>query len=101
MRIEVFQCAKRRALRIEMRINRISTNREWRIAPGKSHNDYQGFSGRKWCGWNLALPRELIDSPGLFPFRIKSIPSENMLSMSGNLEIIRHGLDEELVILQK
>ncbi|MDO9228853.1 MAG: hypothetical protein Q7U03_04715 [Syntrophales bacterium] len=43
--------------------------------------------------------KDLIDSPNFFPFRIKSIHADNLLKASPNLDVIRHGLDEDLVIL--
>ena len=44
---------------------------------------------------------EILENPALFPFRLKRIRSEALLASSGNLEILRHGMDEELVILRK
>lgn len=45
--------------------------------------------------------KELIDSPCFFPFQIKPIHSENLLAVSSRLDILRHGLDDDLVILRK
>jgi len=45
--------------------------------------------------------KDLIDSPSFFPFRIKSIQADNLLKASPNLDVIRHGLDEDLVILKR
>jgi len=45
--------------------------------------------------------KDLIDSPSLFPFRFKMIHAESLLAASANLEILRHGLDDDLVMLRK
>lgn len=45
--------------------------------------------------------KDLIDSPGLFPFRIRSFHSESLIAASTRLDILRHGLNEELVMLRK
>jgi len=45
--------------------------------------------------------RELFDSPSLFPFRIKQIQVESLLGATSNLDILRHGLDDDLVMLRK
>ncbi|MDP3096967.1 MAG: hypothetical protein Q8M86_03390 [Syntrophales bacterium] len=45
--------------------------------------------------------KDLIDSPNFFPFRIKPIQADNLLKASPNLDVIRHGLDEDLVILKR
>jgi len=51
---------------------------------------------------NASVPlKVLIDSPNFFPFRIKPIHATNLVSASSRLDIIRHGLDEELVMLRK
>ena len=43
----------------------------------------------------------LIDSPSFFPFRIKPIPAESLVAASSRLDILRHGLDDDLVMLRK
>lgn len=43
--------------------------------------------------------KELITSPSLFPFKLAAIPSEGLLSASENLDVLRHGLDDDLVML--
>ncbi len=48
-----------------------------------------------------AALRELIDSTSLFPFRLKRIATESLLAVSPRLELLRHGLDEDLVMLRK
>lgn len=45
--------------------------------------------------------KEVIDSPGLFPFRLKPIRAESLLAVSTNLDVLRHGLDHDLVMLRK
>lgn len=51
---------------------------------------------------NGTLPlRELSDTPSLFPFRFKRIHAESLVASSSRLEILRHGLDDELITLQQ
>ena len=51
---------------------------------------------------NGAVPlKDLIDSPALFPFRIKSIRAETLIAVSPRLDFLRHGLDEDLIMLKK
>ena len=45
--------------------------------------------------------KDLIDSPSLFPFRIKPVHAESLVSASSRLDILRHGLDDDLVMLRK
>ena len=45
--------------------------------------------------------KDLIDSPSLFPFRIKTIQAESLRAASPRLDILRHGLDDDLVMLMK
>lgn len=45
--------------------------------------------------------RDLVDSPSLFPFQLKSVHAESLLAASPNLDIVRHGLDNNLVMLRK
>lgn len=47
-----------------------------------------------------AAPGNLVKDPCLFPFRIMSVPLENLVKLSKRLELVRHGLDEELIILK-
>ena len=50
---------------------------------------------------NGAAPlRELIDSPSFFPFRIGPIPAGRLVSASSRLGVLRHGLDDDLVMLK-
>lgn len=45
--------------------------------------------------------KDLLDSPSLFPFRLKPMRAESLQAASSNLEIMRHGLDDDLVMLRK
>ncbi|MBN2701714.1 MAG: hypothetical protein JXR29_09720 [Methylothermaceae bacterium] len=45
--------------------------------------------------------RDLLDGPNLFPFRIKLIHAESIKAVSSRLDILRHGLDDNLVMLCK
>lgn len=45
--------------------------------------------------------KDLIDSPGLFPFRIKPVHAEGLVVASSRLDVLRHGLDDDLVMLRK
>ncbi|SRR6266542_1603871 len=50
---------------------------------------------------NGSVPlKELIESPSLFPFRLNSSHAEGLVSASSKLEILRHGLDDNLVMLR-
>ncbi|HON22461.1 MAG TPA: hypothetical protein PKV74_01695, partial [Syntrophales bacterium] len=44
--------------------------------------------------------RDLIDSPSLFPFRIKPIQAEYVSAVSQRIDILRHGLDDDLIMLK-
>jgi len=44
---------------------------------------------------------DLFDSPSLFPFQIRPVPAESLVAASSRLEILRHGLDENLFMLRK
>ncbi len=51
---------------------------------------------------NRSAPlKELFDNPGLFPIRIKPIPAESLMAVSPRLDLFRHGLDSELIMLKK
>lgn len=45
--------------------------------------------------------KDLIDSSSLFPFRLKPIHAESLLAASASIDILRHGLDDDLVMLRK
>ncbi len=51
---------------------------------------------------NGAAPlRDLLQSPSLFPFMLKPLPLPYLLATPNGLDIVPHGLDEELVMLKK
>ena len=45
--------------------------------------------------------KDLIDGPGFFPFRIKPIHAETLVAGSSRLDMLRHGLDDDLVMLRE
>ena len=45
--------------------------------------------------------KDLIDSPSFFPFQIKPIHAESLVAASSRLDVLRHGLDDDLVMLRK
>ena len=45
--------------------------------------------------------RDLIGSPCFFPFQIKPIHAESLRAASSRLDLLRHGLDEDLIMLQR
>lgn len=45
--------------------------------------------------------RDLLDSPSFFPFRIKPIQAEILTAAPSRLDMLRHGLDDDLVMLRK
>lgn len=47
-----------------------------------------------------ATLKELIESPILFPFKIKRVTPETTANFSARLEILRQGLDNEIVLLR-
>ncbi|MFP4346847.1 MAG: hypothetical protein ACLFQY_01085 [Desulfococcaceae bacterium] len=46
-----------------------------------------------------AAVNDLLDSPSMFPFRLTRISGEHLASLSPRLDILRHSLDEDLVML--
>jgi hypothetical protein len=48
-----------------------------------------------------AAIRDLIEHPSLFPFQLKPVSGENLVAASTRLELFRHGLDDELIMLRK
>ena len=47
-----------------------------------------------------AAIKDLLDSPSIFPFQLAHISAEQVASLSPRLDILRHGLDDDLVMLQ-
>ena len=45
--------------------------------------------------------KDLLDNPSLFPFQIKPIHAESLVAASCRLDILRHGLDDDLVVLRQ
>lgn len=45
--------------------------------------------------------KDLLDSPSLFPFRLKPMHPESLVASSSRLDILRHGLDDDLVMLRR
>lgn len=52
------------------------------------------------CTRESAPLKQLTDSPSLFPFRLDSVHAETVLSATPRLDVLRHGLNETLVILR-
>ena len=46
-------------------------------------------------------PRDLLSGPRLFPFQIGFVSTQELESRAPRLELVRHGLDEELLLLRK
>jgi len=46
-----------------------------------------------------AAIKDLLDSPSIFPFRLAHVSAEHVASLSPRLNILRHGLDDDLVML--
>ncbi|HOF42105.1 MAG TPA: hypothetical protein PLD73_18705 [Candidatus Hydrogenedentes bacterium] len=50
---------------------------------------------------NRVVPlKDLIDTPSLFPFRIKPIHAEALIAESPRLDVLRHGLNDDLIMLK-
>ena len=43
----------------------------------------------------------LLDGPGIFPFRMSRVSAERLASLSPRLDVLRHGLDDDLVMLRE
>lgn len=48
-----------------------------------------------------AAIKDLLDSTSLFPFRLLHMRAEHLVSMSPRLDLLRHGLDDALVMLRQ
>jgi hypothetical protein len=55
--------------------------------------------GHAQAGGSAPL-KELIENPSLFPFSLKQVTGESLIATSPRLELLRHGLDENLVMLR-
>jgi len=51
------------------------------------------------CNCSAEL-KDLLESPALFPFRIKQAQVEGILANSPRMDVVRHGLDEQMVMLR-
>ena len=43
--------------------------------------------------------RMALDSTSLFPFRLNPISADHLIAVSGRLDVLRHGLDQDLILL--
>ncbi|MBC8417718.1 MAG: hypothetical protein H8E10_03900 [Desulfobacterales bacterium] len=48
-----------------------------------------------------AAIKDLLDGPSIFPFRLARVSAERLVSLSPRMDLLRHGLDEDLVMLHK
>jgi hypothetical protein len=48
-----------------------------------------------------AAIKDLLNSTSLFPFRLSPMSADHLIAMSGCLDILRHGLDQDLIILRE
>jgi hypothetical protein len=46
-----------------------------------------------------AAPKAIVESPALFPFNVQP-PGSSAVAFNARLDIARHGLDDELVLLR-
>jgi len=44
--------------------------------------------------------RTVLDSTTLFPFRLKPVSAAHLVAASGRLDMLRHGLDQDLIMLR-
>jgi hypothetical protein len=51
------------------------------------------------AGRSVAL-RTVLDATSLFPFRLKPISAAHLVAVSGWLDGLRHGLDQDLIMLR-
>jgi len=45
--------------------------------------------------------RAILDSMSLFPFHLDPVSAAHLVSVSGRLDVLRHGLDQDLIMLRK
>ena len=48
-----------------------------------------------------AATKDLLDSPTIFPFRLTHISANHLASLSPRLDVLRHGLNDDLVMLRE
>ena len=83
------------------------TERKGRYAQGERHS----ITDEAMIAWlaeavlrsraGSTTPRSLLDDPAIFPFRLVHLSAARLVSFSPRLEVLRHGLDDELVMLRK
>jgi hypothetical protein len=44
--------------------------------------------------------RAILDSTSLFPFRLSPISADHLVAVSGRLDVLRHGLDQDFIMLR-
>src|SRR5690606_1908787 len=44
--------------------------------------------------------RTVLDSTSLFPFRLSPVSAAHLVAVSGRLDVLRHGLDQDLIMLR-
>lgn len=48
-----------------------------------------------------AAIKDMLDSTSLFPFRLSPMSAAHLIAMSGRLDVLRHGLVQDLIILRE
>lgn len=48
-----------------------------------------------------AAIKDLLENPSIFPFHLVNVDAAHLASLSPHLDIFRHGLDDDLVMLRK
>ncbi len=43
----------------------------------------------------------VLNSPSLFPFNLRAISADSLVAVSEQLTMLRHGLDQELLMLNR
>ena len=43
--------------------------------------------------------RTVLDATSLFPFRLSPVSAAHLVAVSGRLDVLRHGLDQDLIML--
>lgn len=51
-------------------------------------------------GDTVAPLKDVLNSASLFPFQVKPVTAANIVAASGRLDVCRHGLDDDLLILR-
>jgi hypothetical protein len=45
--------------------------------------------------------KDLLESTSLFPFRLGHVPADYLVTKSPRLDVLRHGLDQDLIVLRR